>query len=134
MPRFLTRYLLLHDGPRSSACTHFSEVLDSTDNTHRVLGTPSLTCSLHLFFDISQQVSSHELKTHKYLTTKLKAFEEVPVEKTNESIRTNSSNYWKMTASVFKYNPSHKVLLPVTLEENLYTENVDATLLKDQLL
>lgn len=59
--------------------------------------------------------------------------------KANESIwkklfKLLGSNYWKNTASVFKYNPSHEVLLPVTLEENLYTEIVDATVLREQLL
>lgn len=86
------------------------------------------------FPDILQQASSRDLRTQKYLPIKLKAFEEAPQERQTNQSGKNSSNYWKNTASVFKYNPSHEVLLPVTLEENLYTEIVDATVLREQLL
>lgn len=84
---------------------------------------------------ILQQASSHDLRTQKYLTTKLKAFEEVPLKLTSWSIWKKKiipiTGKWQhQSLNTFH----HEELLPVPLEENLYTENVDTTVLKEQLL
>ena len=103
-----------HHGPWTSACMHFSLVLYSTSNIQKVPCSPSVWLLSPSLSDILQQAYSLNLRTQEYLPRNwIIAFKKLPIEMAEASIAIfwkNNLNYWKVMASVFKYNPSHEVL------------------------